>query len=60
VQPPEESWRECHLHARNVLGNKRYKGLLEEIDARKRGAAPRRAAEPPAAYGDKGSQGSLF
>lgn len=28
----EESWRECHLHARNLLGKGGYRELLEEID----------------------------
>lgn len=30
AQPPEESWRECHLHARNLLGDAGYKALLAE------------------------------
>jgi len=37
AQDPEESWRECHLHARNLLGEEGYKQLLEEIEAEKRG-----------------------
>lgn len=37
AQTPEESWRECHLHARNLLGEMRYQHLLEEIEAEKRG-----------------------
>ena len=28
AQSPEESWRECHLHARNLLGEKGYRDLL--------------------------------
>ena len=32
AQSPEESWKECHLHARNLLGKDRYKELLEEIE----------------------------
>ena len=30
VQSPEESWRECHLHARNLLGADGYRRLLDE------------------------------
>ena len=32
AQDPEESWRECHLHARNLLGEAGYLQLLEEIE----------------------------
>jgi hypothetical protein len=31
AQSPEESWRECHLHARNLLGEAGYQALLAEI-----------------------------
>jgi hypothetical protein len=31
AQSLEESWRECHLHARNLLGEEGYKILLDEI-----------------------------
>jgi len=34
VQSAEESWRECHLHARNLLGEQGYRKLLAEIDGR--------------------------
>jgi len=37
TQTPEESWRECHLHARNLLGEAGYGQLLAKIDARKQG-----------------------
>ncbi len=30
TQTPEESWRECHLHARNLLGADRYQAVLRE------------------------------
>ena len=30
VQTPEESWRECHLHARNLLGEAAYRRLVSE------------------------------
>ncbi len=31
AQTPEESWRECHLHARNLLGPEGYQVLLDEL-----------------------------
>ena len=37
AQDPEESWRECHLHARNLLGGEGYSKLLNEVDAEGRG-----------------------
>jgi hypothetical protein len=33
TQTAEESWRECHLHARNLLGDPSYQKLLAEIAA---------------------------
>ena len=55
AQSPEESWRECHLHARNLLGEHRYRRLLEDIE---RGTERReweeadlpRVAEPEVEY----------
>lgn len=32
AQTPDESWRECHLHARNMLDAKGYQELLEKIE----------------------------
>ena len=32
AQTTEESWRECHLHARNLLGESDYRQLLENIN----------------------------
>ena len=31
AQSPEESWRECHLHARNLLGRAEYSALLDRL-----------------------------
>lgn len=32
AQDREESWRECNLHARNLLGAQGYKGLIDGIN----------------------------
>ena len=31
AQSPEESWRECHIHARNLLGEHGYGQLLAKL-----------------------------
>ena len=31
-QSPEDSWQECHLHARNLLGPTAYQTLLDELN----------------------------
>jgi hypothetical protein len=36
AQGTEESWRECHLHARNLLGEAGYRQLLEGIESENR------------------------
>ena len=56
TQTPEESHRESHLHARNLLGEHRYRHLLKDIERRDEGHAPAdpdlpRAAEPDFEYG---------
>jgi hypothetical protein len=56
AQSPEESWKECHLHARNLLGAEGYAQLLERIEAEKRGEVwlpPSVVEEPAAEYGKK-------
>lgn len=45
AQSPEESWRECHLHARNLLGEAGYKALLRELNGED-GDAETDAADP--------------
>ncbi len=37
AQSAEESWRECHLHARNLLGESGYRQLLNDIERDKQG-----------------------
>lgn len=61
AQSPEESWRECHLHARNLLGEIGYLRLLEEIESPKDGQKAPQVAEPSLAYShSQGKQGKLF
>lgn len=60
AQSAEESWRECHLHARNLLGEQGYSELLDEIAARERGEEQGRVEEPPASLLDDTSQGRLW
>jgi hypothetical protein len=40
TQSAEESWRECHVHARNLLGEAGYKGLLAEATETQGGRGP--------------------
>lgn len=60
AQSAEESWRECHLHARNLLGEQGYRELLDEIAARERGEEPGRSEATPASLLDEGGQGVLW
>ena len=58
AQTPEESWRECHLHARNLLGPDGYQALLDEIE----GKTPPATSPPAARAGsnDGNIKGKLF
>jgi hypothetical protein len=61
VQSPEESWHECHLHARNLLGEAGYKQLLDSIKSPKMQHKASQVSEPLAAYGlSEGQQSKLF
>ena len=61
TQSAEESWRECHLHARNLLGETGYRKLLADIEAERSGTRPTSAAPPPvASKGDDTQQMNLF
>ena len=61
TQSPEESWRECHLHARNLLGETGYKQLLADIESPNQVQTAPYLSEPPASYNQgKGKQGKLF
>jgi hypothetical protein len=48
AQSAEESWRECHLHARNLLGEACYQNLLAEIEAERTGQKPAGSSPPVA------------
>ena len=56
AQTTDESWRECHLHARNLLGDLGYRQLIESINNphlryQKAESAPLpKVAEEPASY----------
>ncbi len=54
AQSPEESWRECHLHARNLLGEAGYRRLLDEIEGKEPEKQPQKnlsmIAETPVKY----------
>jgi hypothetical protein len=61
TQTAEESWRECHLHARNMLGAEGYKRLLEDIEAERNGTkVVREAPATHAATSTEKHQRSLF
>jgi hypothetical protein len=63
TQTAEESWQECRLHARNLLGEAGYQKLLGEIEAERNGTKPASAAPATAAAKAPptgGQQGSLF
>ena len=53
AQSPEESWRECYLHARNLLGAEGYQALLDELE----GKAPPTPTTPGSATGLKKNEG---
>jgi hypothetical protein len=61
AQSAEESWRECHLHARNLLGDQGYRDLLERADAVEVDTSPhpRRDAATSPSRGQV-AQGDLF
>ena len=61
AQSPEESWRECHLHARNLLGEIGYRQLLKDVESPEGGDKAPLVSEPSATYNNsKIKQGELF
>ena len=61
AQSPEESWRECELHARNLLGVAGYEALLADIEREKSGelAPPQAAVVKAATVADKTKPGLI-
>jgi len=59
-QSPEESWRECHLHARNLLGEAGYRRLLAETEMENRGEKPSTTVEPELQKRKEQRQSTLF
>ena len=60
AQSTEESWRECHLHARNLLGEGGYRRLLAEIGSEDSRKPPTTTISPPDPAAVSSGQGSLF
>ena len=60
AQGVEESWRECHLHARNLLGEAGYQRLLKEIKGGGPEETPGHVAEPKAPYAPRDPQLKIF
>ena len=60
AQTPEESWRECHLHARNLLGAEVYQRLIDEIEGRAPSPATAPAAVATSKKNEGNGQGKLF
>jgi hypothetical protein len=62
TQTPEESWRECRLHARNLLGEVGYQQLLKDIESGNHDEiSQKKISEPSARYGNsRYKQGNLF
>lgn len=58
-QSVEDSWRECRLHARNLLGEAGFAALERELAGESR-APVRRVAEPRTGLGEEAGQAGLF
>src|SRR6185436_15018040 len=60
-QSAEESWRECHIHARNLLGEMGYLKLLDDIENHQRGESERSSSPRfTTAHVDSDPQSTLF
>jgi len=60
TQSADESWRECQVHARNLLGEAGYRQLLTDIEAEKRGETPCRTEGASARSSRVDPQSALF
>ena len=59
AQSTEESWRECDLHARNLLGESGYRRFFEQMEAENNGE-PTLGHARPVAVRERPPQASLF
>ena len=59
AQTAEESWRECRLHARNLLGEAGYLQLLADMEAGKKGEIVT-PSHPSGLQNSANRQGNLF
>ena len=59
-QDIDESWRECHLHARNLLGESGYKQLLAELEGSSGDLSMPEHEGPSASVPESDSQRQLF
>ena len=60
AQDAEESWRECHVHARNLLGESGYRQLIADIEADNAGEVLRVAQPPPTLAAGAAGQARLW
>jgi hypothetical protein len=60
LQSDEESWHECHLHARNLLGEEGYRDFIAEVKDEKSGERTPTAMSPPTVAQILSAQESLF
>jgi hypothetical protein len=59
-QDPEESWRECRLHTRNLLGRPKYLELIETLSDQSSDAALETTIDEFRAKEQSTDQGQLF
>ena len=61
-QSVEESWAECEMHARNILGEEGFARLQAELNGESpvKQSAPLSVAEAGECYGKQGDQGKLL
>jgi hypothetical protein len=60
AQSVEESWRECELHARNLLGESGYQNLKAGIASRASDEKVEAVSEPKTGFGQNAHQSKLF
>jgi hypothetical protein len=60
AQSPEESWRECELHARNLLGEAGFQALKDELAGKHPPAPVVKESKAEYKAKPKDAQGELF